>query len=248
MSRGTPQVQVQLPTLLPWHRNLLVILFAAYVIELVLYNARVPIYDWLAWHGFSSGRFAPWQPVTRLLVQGASRGAVFGVLFGLLVLYFFLGPLEEMLDRRRLARAIGAGAVGGTLLPLAVDALGLLSGTGDTAFGWSFLVLALPALFGLARPDADVLLLVFPVKARVFLWGALVVALLILLVEQSLDSFGSLGVWLGVYGWWNLLGPGARRRDLKRQAQGIERELHRFQVLEGGRKGKSRPPDDETVH
>lgn len=248
MSRGQPQVQVQLPTLLPWHRNLLLALFVAYVVELVLYNAGVPIYDWLAWWSFASGQFEPWQPITRLLVQGASRGAVFGVLFGLLVLYFFLGPLEDILERRQLGRAVAAGAVVGTLLPLAVDALGLLSGAGNIALGWTFLVLALPALFGLARPDADVLLLFFPVKARVFLWGALVVALLILLVEQSLESFGSLGVWLGVYGWWNLLGPGARRRDLKRQARGIERELRRFEVLEGGRKPKNRPPDDETVH
>jgi hypothetical protein len=152
-----------------------------------------------------------------------------------------------MLERRQLGRAVAAAAVAGTLLPLAIDALGLLGGPG-AALGWTFLVLALPTLFGLARPDADVLLLIFPVKARVFLWGALVVALLILLVEQSLDSFATLGVWLGVFGWWNLLGPGARRRDLKRQSRGIERELRRFQVLEGGRTGKNRPPDDETVH
>jgi hypothetical protein len=247
MSRGTPQVQVQLPTLLPWHRNLLVALFAAYVVELVLNLAGVPLYGLLAWHGFSTEAFAAWQPFTRVLVQGADRSAVFGVLFGLMIAYFFLGPLEEMLGRRKMLAAVVAGAVVGTLLPLSLDAIELLRGP-DVALGWSFLVLALPTLFGLARPEADVLLYFFPVKAKVFLWGGLVVALLLILVDQSLSSFQTLGVWVGVYGWWNLLGPGARRRDLKRQGAKIERELRKFQVLEGGRRSNRPPGHDETVH
>jgi hypothetical protein len=245
MSRGQPQVQVQLPTLLPWHRNLLIALFAAYVLELLLNVVGVPLYRVLAWHGASTGGFAPWQPITRVLVQGADRSAVFSVLFGLMITYFFLGVLEEALGRRKLFTAVLAGAVAGTLLPLTLDVIGLLPGP-DVALGWSFLVMALPTLFGLARPDADVLLYFFPVKAKVFLWGGLVVALLLILVEQTLSSFQTLGVWVGVYGWWHLLGPGARRRDLKRQGRGIERELRKFQVLEGGR--RNRPPNDETVH
>jgi hypothetical protein len=244
MSRGQPQVQVQLPTLLPWHRNLLIALFAAYVLELILNVAGVPLYRVLPWHSASTGSFELWQPITRVFVQGANNSAVFGVLFGLMIAYFFLGALEEALGRRKLLTAILAGAVGGTLLPLTLDVIGLL--TPDVALGWSFLVMALPTLFGLARPDADVLLYFFPVKAKVFLWGGLVVCLLLILVAQTLSSFQTLGVWVGVYGWWHLLGPGARRRDLKRQARGIEREIRKFQVLEGGR--RNRPPNDETVH
>jgi len=244
MPRGSPQVQVQLPTLLPWHRNLLIALFAAYVLELILNLAGVPLYRLLPWHALSTGAFEPWQPFTRVLVQGANNGAVFGVLFGLMMVYFFLGPLEEALGRRKLGIAVLVGAVVGTLLPFLLDVIGLL--TPDVALGWSFLVMALPTLFGLARPEADVLLYFFPVKAKVFLWGGLVVALLLVLVGQTLSSFQTLGVWVGVYGWWHLAGPGARRRDLKRQGRNIEKELRKFQVLEGGR--RNRPPSDETVH
>lgn len=246
MARGTPEVQVQLPTLERWHRNLLVGLFAAYVLELVLHNAGVPLYAWLPWFRMGDG-FQPWQPLTRFLVQGASREAVVGVLIWLFVLYFFLPALEAVLERKVWLRAMIAGAVAGTLVPLATDLLGLC-GPG-AALGWGPLVIALPVLFGLARPDADVLLLIFPVKARWFLWGTLVIALLYLMVERSLDTFQGLGVWLGVAGWWTLLGPGARRRQLKKQAASVEKELRRFQVLEGGKRTPQGPQGgDEWVH
>ena len=52
-----------------------------------------------------------------------------------------------------------------------------------------------------------------------------------------------MGVWLGVMGWYYYLGPGARRRQLTRQATRIERELSRFRVIDGG---KTDP--DDWVH
>lgn len=246
MARGTPEVQVVMPTLERWHRNLLVALFAAYVLELVLHNVGVPVYAWLPWFTFGEG-FQPWQPFTRFLVQGASRESVFGVLFALVILYFFLPAVEAIVERGQLLRATVAGMVVGTLLPLAVDLAGFCPQS--VALGWAPLAIVLPAVFGLARPDADILLLVFPVKARWFLWGTLVVALLYLMVERSLDTWQGVGVWLGVYAWWNLLGPGARRRNLKKQAAGIEKELRRFQVLEGG-KGPAQGAQggDDWVH
>jgi hypothetical protein len=247
MSRGTPQVQYALPALEPWHKTLLMVLFGAYVVELVLYNVGLPLYQWLPWYSLQ-GAFEVWQPLTRFVVQGAARGAVFDVLIGLVVLYFFLPAMEMFLDRATLLKAVLAAAVGGTLLPLGVDLLGLLDLSG--AMGWTGLVMVLPVLFGLARPDQDILLLVFPVKARWFLWGTLVLALLYLLVEQSLDTFEGLGIWLGTVGWWYGLGPGARRRQLLAKSRDIERELHRFEVIEGGRdpQGGQRGPDDDVVH
>src|SRR5688500_2063066 len=103
MSRDAPEVQFGLPTLAPWHRTLLGTLFVAYVVELVLHNAGAPIYAWLPWLQLDSG-FGAWQPLTHFLVQGASRNAVIDVLFGLLVLFFLLPPLEQVLDRRRIGQ------------------------------------------------------------------------------------------------------------------------------------------------
>lgn len=244
MPGGTPQVQYALPTLEPWHRSLLIGLFVAYVVELVLYNVGVPLYTLLPWYSLEGG-FEPWQPVTRFLVQGASRGAIFDVLIGLLVLYFFLPAVEMLVERRTLGIAVAAGAIGGTVVPFAVDVAGALELSG--ALGWTGLVMVLPVVFGLARPEQDILLFIFPVKAKWFLWGALVLALLNLLVEQSLDTFEGLGVWLGTFLWWHGLGPGARRRKLKTQADGIVRELSRFEVIEGGR-DRPQGRQDDTVH
>ncbi len=231
MSRGAPQVQYAIPTPTGWQRNLLIGLFVAYVVELVLHNLGVPLYQWLPWYSLDGG-FQVWQPLTRFLVQGADRGAVTQVLLSLFVLFFFLPAMDTVTDRPTLGRAVLAGAIGGTLLPFLVDLTGFLGGG---ALGWSPLVMVLPVLFGVISPDREILLLVFPVEARWFVWGSLVVALLFILVDQSLDTFQGLGVWLGVMGWWHLIGPGRRRRELKARGKEIERQLGRFQVLEGGR-------------
>lgn len=242
---GRPDMQVMLPELESWHRWLLGGLFGAFVVELVLAMTPVPLYS-LAWFNFGAG-FEPWQPLTRFLVQGASRQSVFNVLLSLLVLYFMLPALGGAFTRRQLGLAALSGAVGATVLPLLADAVGL--NVPAPALGWQSLVMVLPVLFGLHRPDADVFLVVFPMKARWFLWGGLAIALLMLLAERSLSGWEELGVWLGTVGWYHSLGPGRRRRELKAKAAGIERELSRFQVLEGGRsKPQGRQTPDDTVH
>ncbi len=237
-----PETVLVLPTLERWHKWLLGGLFGLFVLELVVKNTGLPLYPWLAWWSFGAG-FEPWQPITRFLVQGDDRNAVASVAFSLLLLYFFLPMMEALTDRRTLARAVGAGALGGTLLPLLVDATGLLQPS--IALGWRPLAYALPPLLGLMRPDQQILLVVFPVRASWILWGTLVLAVLNVLAERSLDSLQELGVWLGVYGWYHLLGPGRRVRNLRDRGQRVEKDLRRFQVLEGGRPGpRSNRPDD----
>jgi len=55
-----------------------------------------------------------------------------------------------------------------------------------------------------------------------------------------------MGVWLGTFGWWHGLGPGRRRRELRRKGVAVEREL-KLTVLEGGRTNDGDNRDD-TVH
>lgn len=234
-----------LPTLERWHRWLLAALFGAFVVELVAKNAGLPIYRWLAWWSFDAG-FAAWQPLTRFLVQGDDRNAVASVAFSLLLLYFFLPLMESVAGRRTLGQAVLAGAVGGTVLPLALDATGLLSPS--AALGWRPLAYALPPLLGLMRPDQTILLVVLPVRASWILWGTLVLAVLNVLAEQSLDSLQELGVWVGVYAWYHLLGPGRTRRELSGRGKKVEKDLRRFQVLEGGRSPNRPGRPDDLVH
>lgn len=234
--------------------RLLLGLFALYVAELVIQIGLPEIYGWLAWQDFGAG-FQPWQLLTRFFVQGPA--AVLSVLFALLALYFFLPMMEGILPRRQLGYAVLAGAVVGTLLPLIMGLAGIAHGV---AMGWTPLVVTLVVVLGIARPDATIFLYLFPVQARWFLWGSLVVALLYLLADRgSLGSFQGVGVWLGVYGWWHLLGPGARRRRLAKKAETIERELKNMggggkpqnsnlRVIDGGKSKPQGRQGDDWVH
>jgi hypothetical protein len=246
MPRAGSDVQFNMPTPERWHVRLLIGLFVLYVVELVAHIWLPALYQWLAWLEFGAG-FQPWQLVTRFLVQGPG---VIGVLFGLFVLYFFLPTIEGVIGRRQLGYAVLSGAVVGTLLPMAMDLAGIAHGA---AMGWGPLVATLPVLFGLARPDATILLLVFPVRAVYVLWGSLVVAILFILVERSLGTFQTLGVWLGVFGWWHVLGPGGRRRRLAKKADAIERELKKsssanLRVIDGGKSKPQGRQGDDWVH
>ena len=238
------QTGPQLPRIDRWLRNLLVGLLALFVVELIARNLGLPV-DLLAlWsHG---GGFAPWQPVTRYAIQGAGGGAVWGVLIGLMVIGFSVTPVAEVRGRRRLGGMLATAMVGGTVVGVLFAWVGIAPGP---LFGWISLVEALIVAFGLVRPDAQVLLMfVLPVSGRALVWGSLGLSLLMLLATRSPAAADSIGVWVGTMAWWQLVGPGARRRQLKAKAVSIERELKRFDVLEGGRSRPQGRQDDDLVH
>jgi len=224
--------------------RLLAGLFGLFVLELVARNAGLELYG-LAWQPFRHG-FAPWQLVTHYVLQGSENGSVTSVLFGLLMLYFALPAVDATVERGVWLRALGAGALAGVGLGLLTDAVGL-AGTAPS-MGWLPLTVGLFVMFGLALPNGIVkLFFVLDIPARWLVWMSLGFLALWMVVTPSLASAEGLGVWIGVYGYWNLRGPGARRRDLHQKKRSIERELRRFEVIEGGR-SSNRPDDDDMVH
>ncbi len=227
----------QLPPLTPLTRNVLIALFVLYTVELMARNlAGAPI-DVLRWYLFGQG-FSAWQPLTRYLIQGQG---VLGVVLAGVVVYFFLPVMERMFSLRQVAEALACGAAGGTALGLALDLLGL---AGGSTGGWAPLVTVLIVLFGLKIPDATILLFfVLPVPAKVLAWGTGVIAFLLLLASFDLSSIDLFGTWLGAVGWWYWRGPAGQKRRLLRKASQVERELNRFQVLDGGKRG-ARDQDD----
>ena len=242
MDRYPAQPQFRLPVLAPWMKQLLGGLFALYVLELVLRNMGVPVYL-LEWRSFDAG-FAVYQPFTRFLVQG--RHAVLGVGLGLLVLYFLIPAILSMFSRRQVAQAVLSGAVGGTLIPMLLDAVWLSKGV---VMGWPVLGLSLIVLFGLANPTGTILAFFFlPISGTLVLYGTLALSLAAFILGPGLGTAEPLGVWMGTYSWWYTFGPGGRRRLLKKKAEVIERELSRFQVLEGGRSDAPQGDQDEWIH
>ncbi|MBT3219389.1 MAG: hypothetical protein HN348_09885 [Proteobacteria bacterium] len=226
-----------LPPLSSWLRNLLIILFVMYVAELLLRNAGYSV-GALEWKTFGHG-FSLYALATRYFIVGRNA---FSFVISLVVLYFFLPTVLQLFSRRQLSWAIGCGAIAGTLLGLGLDAIGLLHPT--STMGWSALVMALVLLFGLGAPNRTVhLFFAIPITASWFVWFVLVFAVLGLVFGRTLSSAEQMGTWLGVMGWYYMVGPGARRRHLRQQASHIEDELRRFTVIEGGR-SDNRPPDD----
>jgi hypothetical protein len=237
--RGDATAEVfGLPPIHPWIRNLMIGLFGLYVAELIGVNAvGQGLYSLLALHPVGDG-FAPWQLLTRYLVQGPQ---VMSVMFGLLMLYFALPLMDRFFSRSQLLQVLAAMFVGGTVLSLGLAALGIVGGL---ALGWGMVLTGLFALVGLAMPSMEFrLFFLIPVRASYFVWGAGVIAGLLLLASPSLSSADYLGSWLGVVAWWYLLGPGGRRRKLIQQSKKIEKELMKFQVIQGGRNR-----DDDIVH
>lgn len=231
-----------LPPIPMWLRNLLIGLCALYLFEVVLVNLLgwptgngQLVYQWVAWFDLTEG---PWQILTRYLVQGLGRNAVFRLVFDLLLLYFLAPTVVAAFDLRQRGQLLAAVVIGGTVMAGLLGALGLAQ---PPALGWHGLSVAMITLFGLTNPEGVIRWnFLFPIPGRVIAWGTGVINLLVLLGDRSMIAADDFGVWAGVMVWFHLLGPGARRRRLLQQSQKIERDLRNFQVLPGGR--------DETFH
>ena len=225
-----------MPAMTPLVRNAMILLCATYGVEMVLrYLAGMEqVLARLALHPTSTGLFEPHQLLTHYLVLGSAPFALF---VSLIAVYFLLQPMLDRLGPRALLFAALSSAAGGSLLA----GLGALVGHGE-ATGYDALVMMLLPLFGLAMPNQVVrLFFVLPVQASWVTWGYGVIAFL---VAATLDLSGleQLGCWAGLLAWWFGAGPGAHRRRLKAKARSIEKELQRFQVIEGGK------ADDDWVH
>jgi len=242
MDRNYAEPQFQMPVLDQWMKRLLAVLFGMYVIELVLRNAGQPV-GLLEWKSFDAG-FAAYQPVTRYLVQG--QYSVFSVVIGLVVLYFLIPGIHQFYTRKQVLQATACAALGGTALAMLLDVVWFTSGA---VMGWPVLVITLVVLFGLAMPDGTMnIWFVFPVSGTLILYGTLALAIAFFLLSPSMMTAESLGVWLGAYGWWHVWGPGGRRRALKKKAANIEKELLRFEVIEGGKSDVPQGDQDDWIH
>lgn len=233
-------VSLEVPPQPPWARNTLIALFVLYALELFSRNIlHLPV-DQGIWMPLRGG-FAPWQPLTHFLIQG---NAVVWVVVSGFVLMLLLPSTADMTARQR-AEFFGLTALGGMGLAFILDLFGILHGP---ALGWSTFVTALIVRFGLLNPNASVLLFfVIPAPASLFVWATGVLSFLGLLAAPSLGTAEYFGAFLGTMFWWRFRGPNAKRHALERKAASIQKELRRFEVIEGG---KSRPQssDDGTVH
>ena len=213
-------------------RNLIVGLFVLYVLQLLAGDA---VTQALAWQPFGAG-FLPTQPLTSFVIAGDPTSAC----LGWLGLFFLVAPVERTLGRAAFARAMFASWVGAIALGLAVASLRMQ----DVAvLGLAPLIAALASLFGWAHPGASILLFfVIPIRAELIAWGTGAFSFLWLLVALTrpgaaspLGSALAFGAWLGALAWTRLGSAEVRRLQLAWRQRRVQRELRRFEVIEGGR-------------
>jgi membrane associated rhomboid family serine protease len=238
----------------PLARKVLISLVSLYVAQLVLLRAQgimgapslgtgprgfiEALYLWPV----GSGHWRPWQPLTSLLVNGPTPLAAF---FDWLFLFFILGPVETLMGTRRFLRGMGTVVLFAAGMTFLLDGLGLLDVAGlEAAYvGLNPVMVGLLVFFGLAMPNAQIMLFfVLPVKASSVAWVAGLLSLLFFLYTPTLGTAMALFGWVGAYLWSQGKTGTLDRWKLKWRKAKLEKELERFQVLDGGK------DDDDWVH
>jgi len=183
--------------------------------------------------------FHLWQLLTAHFVHPPA--AVFTVVLNLLMLVFFVGPVENMIGRRRLifvwiATAVGAGL--GTIV------FGLLQGATASAYGIGPGIITLVVVFCALMPEATInLFFILPLKAKYLGWFTAGMTVLYALAAPEGGGFevGGLGFGYAAWRWGDDISP--RRLRLKMKARKLSKKIAKFEVIDGGGKGgKDDPP------
>ncbi len=231
----------QFPPLLPLTRRLLVVLFGAFVAELVLQNwVGVPVFAWLSLQTGGLGLPTLWQLLTYPLVWPPGPGSVLPFLVNLLFLWWILSPYEAMAGARETAwlglLASVGGGLAGALAGLLFGQATRLSGTGPlllgviAAYAWRLRGRGTLSFFG-----------VLPMRPEQLVWVVLGLSVLFFLASGSwvdlVADLAAVGIGVGFvhFGWRP---PGSRRH--RRRGKGP-----RLVGLPGGRSGDG---DRRWVH
>jgi len=193
-----------------------------------------------------------WQLVTSVLFH--APGDVLGVLVSCLWLAL-LGPqVEDIFGTRKLLTTYAWTGMGSVALTMVVGVLGMVLPLGN---GWSSLwgtvhigptgaILGLIACWvALMGRNIVHFALLGPMQARTFGLILLAGVLLIMFIRPDVSSSMHLGGMFVGYavgaGKWP---PNRRKRRLEAKKKQLEQELRRFEVIEGGRAGQPRNPDE----
>jgi membrane associated rhomboid family serine protease len=193
-----------------------------------------------------------WQPITAVLFH--APGDVFDMFSTALWLWFLGSQVESMVGTRKLFETYAWTAAGSVALTMIVGLVGSIIGPSG---GWTSLwgplhigptgaILGLVA-YWVARMDRQVIhfALLGPMQARTF--GILLLAGVAL--ARFLVPDASLSMHLGGIGMGYAIGtgrwpPNRKKSRLVRKKKQLEKELRRFEVIEGGRSGQPKDADD----
>jgi hypothetical protein len=169
-----------------------------------------------------------------------------------LMVFFFLGSVEQLVGTKRLGKGMLWTALVAILFAHSAMALTHLLDPGAVGPSIAFrglepFLISLLVIFGLAQPNAQILLFfVLPIKASWMAWVSGLFALLVFITSTTMTTALILGGWLGGYvfvrsGFGNINRLFERYRLLHRKKK-LQKELSKFRVIEGGK------DEDEYLH
>lgn len=226
-------------------KRALIALIALYIVELVLvFWFKIDVGRWIFMNRVG-GSWMPWQLLTAQLFNHLSP---MGAIFDWIILVFFLGPVERLMGRKKLLQSLGIVALGAGFVTTGLDVLGAVNV--DAPFvGLNPVITALVVFFGLSLPNATIrLFFVLPIKAAWFAWGSGLVALLYFLAVRDLGSAMALSGWIMAFGVMKFGPDEWKTMWLRYKARNIEKELAKFEILDGGKGGGGGEDDDEYIH
>lgn len=181
--------------------------------------------------------FHLWQVVTAHFVHAPT--GVYEIVLNLLMLVFFVGPVENMLGRRRFLQVWVAAAVGAVLGALLFGAV-QGSATGGAGIGPG--IIALVVVFCMLMPEATInLFFILPIKAKYLGWFTAGITVLMALAVPAAGgwSVGGLGLGYAAWRWGDDFSP--RRIRLKMKARQTVKKMAKFEIIDGG-SDKNDPP------
>lgn len=243
----------------PFVKRILVVLIALYIVQVFalkphnLQPGDQPLaprgLTWLYLWDLNSGYWRPWQPITAFFLNAG----VFAAALDWLMVFFFVGPVQQLIGKKRLVKSLIWTAVISMTFAHGVMALnGALDSAPSLSLGFRGLepfLMSLLVIFGLAQPNAQILLFfVLPIKAAWVAWVSGLIALLVFITDPVLSTSLILGGWLGGYafvrsGFGNVQRLWARYQLIAKKKK-IEKELSKFSVIEGGKSDDK----DDWVH
>lgn len=222
-----------MPRITPTVKQILIGLFAAYVVQLVLENwMGVRVFGWLA---LAPNAPLPWQFFTYVLVNPTDP---MWLLLGLLFISWSLSQFEIVFGRKRTWQLCAVVALSASV---SVAVLGLVVGSATPLLGSTSLwygSIAVMSWLDRQRPISFFGL--FAMTAIQFLYGILALAVLSFVFDKDATRFvaclGAIGGGIGFANWLRKPRPPKRPPERKKaRASG-------FKVIQGGQ------PDDKMLH
>ncbi|MEC7986762.1 MAG: hypothetical protein VX278_16460 [Myxococcota bacterium] len=215
----------------PFTRKVLFFLFGLYVLQLILTSWIGFPLDTLAWQ--LNTKFSLWQPFTSFLVIGKTSPLWF--LIDLLMVFFFLPPLQRTYGRRALYKLLSITV--GVCIVLGAFCMVTGAAVAGPFYGIEPFLSAAIVAFCFTNPNAQILIFfVIPVKSEWIAWFTGIFSLLLFLAGRDLSHAMYLGGWIGGVVFLAMRNRGPFKKYMRQWKKRQKKKARKpFTIIDGGK-------------